>query len=334
MEKIRVYLARKRWVPIAIATLILSVLLTIASPAFLTLANLQGVLVQASVTGIVAVGMTLIILSGGIDISLGAILFFTSTIFATIMHSTGSYALAFSAAIFSACALGGLNGILVVKFRINPLITTLATYTMYRGLAIHLSGAENIPVPREMGVLGNGKIYGLPVPIILLVVTLATGVYLLTKTRFGIYLKAIGNSAQSARESSLPVSLVTVAAYLIGGLTTGIAGLVLLARVGGLQSGIGIGIEFTVIAAVVLGGTKLSGGTGTVFGSIIGAIFLVLIDNGLNLMSVTPYIYDAVKGFVLLVAVVTDRVSLARQANRLLEHKAARIRSTARLGLK
>lgn len=332
MGNLNVYLARKRWVPIAIATLILGAVLSIASPAFLTLSNLQGVLVQASITGIVAVGMTMIILSGGIDISLGAILFFTSAIFATLIQSTGSYPLAITLALLSACALGGLNGVLVVKFRINPLITTLATYTMYRGLAIHLSGAQNIPVPREMGVLGNGKLYGLPVPIIILVVVLMVGIYLLTKTRFGIYVRAIGNSPQSARESSLPVNWVTVAAYVIGGLTTGIAGLVLLARVGGLQSGIGIGIEFTVIAAVVLGGTKLSGGAGTVFGSVIGAIFLVLIDNGLNLMNVTPYIYDTVKGVVLLVAVVTDRVSLARQANRLLEHRGVRIRSTARLG--
>jgi len=323
---IKNFLSRKRWVSIVVATLCLGVVLSILSPVFLKLSNMQAVLVQASVTGIMAVGMAFIILTGGIDISMGAILFFTSSLFAQVMTSTGSYALSFSAAILSACLLGGLNGYLVVTFKITPLITTLATYTMYRGMAIHLTGAKNIPVPREMGFLGNGKILGIPVPIILLIIIFVIGVFLLSKTRFGIYVRAIGNSAQSATESNLPVNPATIAVYLIGGVTAGISGLILLARVGGLQSGIGIGIEFTVIAAVVLGGTKLSGGSGTIIGSVIGAIFLVLINNGLNLVNASPYIYDIVRGTVLLVAVIIDRVSVTRQAKLVLEQKAMRIK--------
>ncbi len=328
MNIIKKYLSKKRWVAIVFATFFLGVILTFVSPVFLKFNNLQSVLVQASVTGIVAVGMTFIILTGGIDISLGAILFFTSALFAKIIVGTGSYIFAFVAAIGSACLLGLLNGFLVNKFKMSPLITTLATYTMYRGMAIHLTSAQNVPVPREFGFIGNGKIAGIPVPIILLFIVFGIGIYLLTKTRFGLYVRAIGNSSQSAIESNLPVKKVTLMVYLIGGFTSAIAALILLARVGGLQSGIGIGVEFTVIAAVVLGGTKLSGGAGTVVGSVIGAIFLVLIDNGLNLMNASPYIYDIVRGAVLLTAVIIDRVSIVRQTKHLLEQKAMRIESS------
>lgn len=331
MNVIRSKVAGIKWLAIAMAILLLGLLLSILSPVFLTVSNLQGVLVQASVTGIMAVGMTFVILSAGIDISVGAILYFTAALFAKLIEVTGNIALAFGAAILCACLLGGLNGFLIVKFKMTPLITTLATYTMYRGMAIHLTGAQNIPVPREVGYLGNGKIYGIPLPIILFVLIVILGSYILTKTRFGLYVKAIGNSTQSAIESRLPVSASIIGAYLIGGFVTGIGALILLARVGGLQSGMGIGYEFTVIAAVVLGGTKLSGGSGTMVGSVLGAVFLVLIDNGLNLIGASPYIYDIVKGAVLLAAVIVDKVSVVRQSKQLLEQKALRIRSAVSL---
>ena len=327
MLNIKSNINKMRWLPIALATSCMGMILTAVSPAFLTLSNIQSVLVQSSVTGIMAVGMTFIILTAGIDISMGAILFFASALFAQLMIATDSYFLAFTVSLSFSCLLGWLNGFLVVRFKIAPLITTLATYTMYRGMAIHLTGAQNIPVPREMGFLGNGEIFSIPVPIITLIIVTISGIYLLTKTRFGLYAKAIGNSAQSARETNLPVKIVTIAVYAIGGLTTGLAAFILLARVGGLQSGIGIGIEFTVIAAVVLGGTKLSGGSGTVLGSVIGAIFLVLIDNGLNLMNASPYAYDIVKGGVLLTAVIIDKLATVRQSRIIQEQKKRRIQT-------
>jgi len=324
--------SRQKWIAIAAATVVLCGLLTAASPAFLTLSNFQGILIQSSVTAIMAIGMTFIILSGGIDISIGAILFFTSALFAQLMLDTNSYALSFSVAMACATALGAVNGFLVIRFRMSPLITTLATYSIYRGMAIHLTGAQNIPVPREMGFLGNGKILGLPVPIILLLVVFCIGLYLLTQTRFGVFVRAIGNSQRSARETGLPVARVTMAVYAIGGFVTGIAALVLLARVGGLQSGIGIGIEFTVIAAVILGGTKLTGGAGSMVGSVIGAVFLVLIDNGLNLLNASPFIYDVVRGGVLLAAVAFDRISAYRQSRQLKEQRRARLHEAVMAG--
>ncbi|WP_417419314.1 ABC transporter permease [Hoeflea sp.] len=318
---------RQKWLAIFLATCCLTLILTVVSPVFLTLSNMQSVLVQSSVTAIMAIGMTYIILTAGIDISVGAILFFTSALFAQTMLETGSYVLSFALAMLCATVLGALNGVLIVKFRISPLITTLATYSMYRGAAIHLTGAQNIPVPREMGYLGNGRLFGLPVPILILIVVFLFGLYLLNYTRFGVYVRALGNSERSATETGLPIQKVTVAAYAITGFLTGIAALVLLARVGGLQSGIGIGIEFTVIAAVILGGTKLTGGSGTIVGSVFGAVFLVLIDNGLNLLNASPYIYDIVRGSVLVAAVVVDRVSSVRRERTLQNRKAARLRA-------
>ncbi|WP_380056144.1 ABC transporter permease [Falsihalocynthiibacter sp. SS001] len=320
-------LFRQKWMAIFAATVCLSAVLTAVSPVFLTLSNMQSVLVQASVTAIMAIGMTYIILTAGIDISVGAILFFTSALFAQLMLETDSYVLSFVVAMICASALGALNGILIIKFRISPLITTLATYSIYRGAAIHLTGAQNIPVPREMGFLGNGRILGIPVPILILLLVVIAGVYILNHTRFGVYIRALGNSERSAHETNLPTNKITVLAYGISGMLTGIAALVLLARVGGLQSGIGIGIEFTVIAAVILGGTKLTGGSGTVIGSVIGAVFLVLIDNGLNLMNASPYIYDIVRGGVLLAAVSVDRYSQHRQKSNLARQKTERLRA-------
>ena len=326
MEQLKTLFSRQKWLAIALATVGLGALLTLLSPAFLTLSNFQSILVQSSVTAIMAIGMAFIIMSGGIDISMGAILFFTSALFAQLMLDTGSYPLAFIAAMTCATALGALNGALVIWFKMSPLITTLATYSIYRGMAIHLTGAQNIPVPRDMGFLGNGRIWGIPVPILLLLVVFAIGIYALTRTRFGVFVRAIGNSQRSARETNLPIGRTTILVYAIGGFVTGIAALILLARVGGLQSGIGIGIEFTVIAAVILGGTKLTGGSGTIVGSVIGALFLVLIDNGLNLMNASPYIYDIVRGAVLLAAVVVDRLSAHRAAQQLVRQRGLRLR--------
>lgn len=319
-------LRRQKWLPIMVATLAFGVVLSLLSPAFLTLPNMQSILVQASVTAIMAIGMTFIILAGGIDISVGAILFFTSALFAQTVQMTDSYWLALSVAMVAATALGAANGVLVLRFGISPLITTLATYSIYRGAAIHLTGAQNIPVPREMGFLGNGRIFGIPVPILILIVVFVIALYLLTKTRFGVQVRALGNSERSARETGLPIGRITMAIYAIGGFVTGLSALILIARVGGLQSGIGIGIEFTVIAAVILGGTKLTGGSGTLTGSVIAAVFLVLIDNGLNLINASPFVYDIVRGSVLVAAVAFDRISTLRQHNRLQAQKDALLR--------
>lgn len=327
MEKIKKYLSQMPWLAVVLATIILCIVFSSLSPAFLQFSNFQAVLVQSSITGIMAVGMSFVIMTSGIDISVGAILLLTATVFAYVFQGTQSFAIALASAIATAIVTGAVNGYLVYRFKMAPMITTLATFNVFRGIAIHISKAQNVPIPREYCFLGNGKIADIPIPLIIFLCVFVVGYYLLAKTRFGTYVKAIGNSIESAKETNLPVKRTLIGAYLLAGLTAGISGILLLSRTSGLQNGMGIGLDFTVIAAVVLGGTKLSGGSGTIIGSVIGAIFLMLIDNGLNLIQASPYIYDAVRGLVLLAAVIVDRVSVSKQEKTLLEQKAERINS-------
>ncbi len=325
MGKIKNVISRQRWVSIVLATFVLGILLSFLSPAFLDFGNFENIIVQSSITAIMTVGMTFIIMTGGIDISVGAILFFTGSLFAQMLESGFNVWLAIVVTIVSAAILGALNGILVVYTKMAPFIVTLATYNVYRGIALRITNAGNIPVPREASFLGTSSVGVVPTPIVILLVILAVGLILAKYTRFGIYTKAIGNSRVSAHESGLPVNKTLIIAYMLGGLTAGISGLVLIGRIGGLQSGLGLGEEFSVIAAVVLGGTKLSGGSGSLIGSIIGSIFLLLINNGLNLVGVDIYLYEVVTGVVLIAAVLIDRLSVNKQELSLLEAKKRRM---------
>ena len=328
MLRIQEYLSSKLWLSVVIATMVLCVVFSILSPVFLQWSNFRAVLVQSSITGIMAVGLCFVIMTGGIDISIGAILLLSATVFAYTVNGTESFMLAFLAAMGTATLAGILNGVLVYYFKMAPMITTLATYNIYNGIALHISKTENVPIDRTYTFLGNGKILDIPIPLLILLLVVLIGSYLLVQTRFGTYVRAVGNSMKSAVESNLPARNTIITAYLLAGFTAGLAGVLLISRTAGLQNSLGVGTEFTCIAAVVLGGTALSGGSGSVVGSVFGAVFLILIDNGLNLMQASPFIYDAVRGVVLLAAVSVDRLSTARQAKTLLEQKAVRIGST------
>jgi ribose transport system permease protein len=208
--------------------------------------------------------------------------------------------------------LGLINGLLTNYMRINPLVTTLATLSVYRGLAIHINQARITIPPKTARFLGIGKIAGIPVPLIAVIVVTIIGTIVLRYTRFGRYALAFGSSKRSAFESKLPVKMVNLAVYTIAGVCAGLGGLIMLGRIGAVQTDMGIGIEFTVITAVVLGGTLLSGGYASMLGSLMGAILLVMIDNGLNLIHASAFIYDIVRGSVLIGAVFIDRVAMRR----------------------
>lgn len=329
MKKIIDSIKNGKSMSIVAATIVLCIVLSFLSPSFLSISNMSNIILQASVTGILAVGMTFVIATSGIDISVGAILFFCGSVFAKMAFSGWNVWLAIIITVTASTIFGALNGFLIVKTKMMPFIVTLVTYNIYRGLALHITGAGNIPVTTDYSFLGTGKIFGVSVPTILFIVILIIGIYLMTMTKFGIYVKAIGNSEKSALETGLPVTAATIGAYGFAGFTAGLGGLILIGRIGGLQSGMGIGMEFTVIAAVVLGGTLLSGGSGNVLGSAIGACFLLLINNGLNLIQASVYAYDIVTGGVLLIAVIIDRMSSVRQTKAMLEQKARRIRGEA-----
>ena len=330
LQSIFASLRGARWVPVLAGVLLLGLVFSVLSPAFLQFRNLQNITVQAAVTGVMAAGMTFVIMAAGIDISVGAIVYL-SLVLAVEVAREGpapfAVYLAYPVGIGAGLALGLLNGLLTNFLRINPLVTTLATYVMYRGLAIHITKAKNIPAPRATRFLGIGTIAGFPVPLLTVLVVVIVSAFVLHRTRFGRYVLAIGASERSARQSGLPIRKVLIAVYTIAGVCAGLGGLVLIGRVGAVQSDVGIGIEFTVITAVVLGGTNLAGGRGSIIGSLIGAILLVMIDNGLHLIHASPYIYDIVRGSVLVGAVLIDRLSAAQRSGSWSPFRGIRLRT-------
>ncbi len=321
----------KPWFTIFAALIILCVISSFIMPAFLQISNFRAILVAASTTAVMGVGLTFVIMTGGIDISIGGIVYLTAIIYCVTMNEINNVFLAVVFAVGAASLAGILNGYLVHKFQMAPMITTLATLNIYKGIGLTISGGRNYAVPREATFWGKGKVAGLPIPIIILVVMIILGIYLFSKTRFGTYARAVGNSAASAEESHLPVRNTLMQAYLLAGFTAGVAGLIYVSRTGGLQGDLGNGIEFTVIAAVVLGGTKLIGGAGTIPGTIMGAIFLVIIDNVLTMLGANPYVFEAVRGTILLFAVTADRATFVRQFKAVRHEKFERIREGAKL---
>ena len=318
-------LRKARWIAVLVGILVLGFIFAQLNPSFLNIKNLQNILVQAAVTGVMAIGMTFVIMTAGIDISVGGILYLTlvlATEFSLKTQIGQSVPVSiYLVAVVVGTLLGFINGLVINYIGINPLITTLATLSIYRGLAIHINQAR-ITIPNQVArFLGIGSLQGIPMPLIILVIILILGMFLLRYTRFGRYALAVGSSERSAVESGLPVKSVLLGCYALVGFLAGLAGMILLGRVGAVQTDIGIGIEFTVITAVVLGGTLLSGGSASILGSVMGAVFLVMIDNGLNLINASAYVYDIVRGSVLVGAVLIDRASSLKGLGKLLPWK-------------
>jgi ribose transport system permease protein len=303
---------RVRWVAVLVGVFLLGAGFSFLSPAFLTARNLGNIAIQSAITGVMAVGMTFVIMTAGIDISVGAIAYLTSALGAALVIQYQSPIIMYLIGIFLGILLGLINGLIINFLRINPLVTTLATLYIYRGLGIHANQAGITIVHQGARFFGIGSIAGVPMPLILPILIGIIGALILNYTRFGRYVLAIGNSQDAAHDSGLPVRQVLIAVYVVAGLCAGLGGLILAGRVGAVSSDQGVNIEFTVITASVLGGTNLYGGRGSILGSLIGAVLLVMIDDGLNLISASPYIYDTVRGAVLVGAVMIDRASTLR----------------------
>lgn len=303
-----------RWLAVLIGILVLGIVFSLLSPAFLQTRNMQNIAVQAAATGVMAVGMTFVIMTAGIDISVGAILYLSVAATAWVALNGPAPAapyVAYGVGIVVGVVLGLVNALCINLLRINPLVTTLATLSIFRGLATRVIEARILIPPDEVRFLGIGDVAGVPMPILVALVVVIVGIFMLNNTRFGRYVLAVGASKRSAHESGLPVQRTLIQVYIVVGFCAGLGGLISLGRVGAVQSDMGIGVEFTVITAVVLGGTLLSGGRGSIIGSLMGAILLVMVDNGLNLINASPFIYDVVRGAVLIGAVLIDRAATA-----------------------
>lgn len=304
----------QRYSLIVMLLLITALFASISKP-FFTVTNLDNILSQAAATAIAAVGMTYVIIIAEIDISIGALMSLAMSVawmVAVVPGARAGEAAAVNAWIYpvglaAGLLLGLINALLINGLRINALIATLATFFAFRGAALKMVGADDKAfLSSPVMFLGRTHLFGVSLPVFVMIAVAAIGAVVLGRTPVGRYLYAIGGSQRSAVETGLPLRRMRLVAYGASGLCTAIAGLIIIGQVGTLQSGLGIGFEFTVITAVVVGGTSLLGGRGTIVGSILGAILLVVIDNGLNLINASVYIYDVVKGVILLIAVVID----------------------------
>jgi ribose transport system permease protein len=314
------------WISILIGAVLLALLLSVLQPAFFSIVNFKNIFLAASIVGIMAIGETFVIMSGGIDISVAMNVFLMMSLMSEVEKILPAPAVLL-VGIIGGTSLGVLSGFLVSKLKIPPLIATLATLAIARGFGYLIIQSKMRSVEESTRVLGTTQVFGLPLPIIIMAVMIVIGHLLLKKTRFGRYALAIGDDEIAARESGIPIERIQFLTYAFNGFCAGLASLVFIGRLGTVQTDTAYGMEFQVITAVVLGGTKLIGGKGTVIGALIGALFLTLIENGMNLMELNIFYYDIARGLILFIAVVIDQLSYNRKQRALILERALRIRS-------
>ena len=288
--------------------IVICIFASILSDSFLSISNLFNVIKQITVAGIVGCGMSFVILTGGIDLSVGSIVGLSGAIAAGIMSTTGNAFLAVLAALGIGILCGAANGFFVAQCDIPPFIATLGMMTLLRGcVLVYTQGAPISIKVDAYKFIGKGVIAGVPVPVILLLLLYLIAHYLLTQTSFGRNVYAFGGNREAARLSGISVKQTEWLVYILNGLMSSIAAVVLTARLGSAQSTSGEGIEMDAIAAVILGGTSLSGGSGFVLPTVVGAMIMGIIDNILTLMNVNPHATNIVKGAVVLIAVLVDK---------------------------
>ena len=289
---------------------LLSINLSIASPNFLTPSSLFSVLRQVSYSGLIAFGMTFIILIGGIDLSVGAILALVGIVTASLIQAGMDPILASCIGLLLGAACGAINGLLVSFGRIAPFIATLATMILFRGIAQEYSQSKPISINVDgfFNEIGSGYLFDtIPVPVVLMLLVYFMLWFVLKKTRFGRHVYALGGSEDVARISGLKVRSLKLWVYTLSGLMSGLAALVVTSRLSSASPNAGAMYELDAIAAVVLGGTSLSGGRGWIFGTLVGVVLLGILSNGLNLLNVSSNYQLIIKGVVILFAVLLDR---------------------------
>lgn len=290
-----------------IGFLVLCGILTLLSANFLTTSNLLNVALQTSVVAIMAFGMTFVILTAGIDLSVGSVLALSGAVMAAMTVRFGPAGILVGLVVGT--LLGTLNGLFVTLAKIAPFIATLAMLAIARGLTYVYTNGQPIRVSsRTFTYFGQGVLLGIPVPVILMVVTFIVSLLVLTQTRLGRYVYAIGSNPEVTRLSGIPINRYTVIVYAISGFLAAVGGLVLTGRLASADPNNATGTELDVIAAVVIGGTSLFGGRGSVVGTLIGALIIAVVGNGLVLLNVSAFWQQPVKGSIILIAVLADSV--------------------------
>jgi len=285
----------------------LGVVLWILTPHFLTVSNLLNVAQQTSINAIIAVGLTFVIISGGIDLSVGSIVAFSGVVLASLLQRELAFPLALGGGLAVGLLCGLVNGVLITYGKLPPFIATLGMMSVARGGALLFTDGRPISgFSESFRQLATGEILHIPVPVVLMAAVYAVAHFVLRRTKFGRYVYAIGGNEEAALLSGVRVRLYKTMVYGTGGLLSALAATVLTARLNSAQPIAGINYELDAIAATVIGGTSLMGGQGSVIGTLIGALIMGVLRNGLNLLGVSSFIQQVVIGAVIIVAVLMD----------------------------
>lgn len=293
---------------IYIAFMLIFLVLTFSNPVFLSVTNLINIMKQASITSVIAIGTTFILIAGGLDLSSGSVAALAG-VSSAMFGLPGEYPfiIALLVAIGVGAVCGLLNGLIVSKGHVSPFITTLGMMTIARGMALIVTGAKPVfGLSKEYILLGSGKLFGVPNLIFAMLLVLIISYITLNRTKFGRHIYAVGGNEASAYVSGINIVKIKMLVYMIGGILSGFAGLLLAGRI---QSGtpvMGQGLELDAIAAAVIGGVSTTGGIGKVYGAVIGALMLAMVSNGLDLLNISPYIQQVIKGLIIVFAVFFD----------------------------
>ena len=302
-----------------IALIVLCIVLSVMSDKFFTTENGLNVLRQIAVNICIATGMTLIVLTGGIDLSVGSILALCGAVAAGLLKSgieipSGDLFIGFTVtgALLAGMLLGSLlgwwNGFAITKFNVPPFVATLAMLTIARGFTmLYTKGHPISNLGKPFAFIGSGSLLGVPTPVWIAILVVLFAVFLTQKTRLGRYIYAIGGNEQAAKLSGINISKIKIMVYSMAGALAALGGIIVTARLDSAQPNAGISYELDAIAAVVIGGTSLSGGKGSIWGTVMGAIIIGVLNNGLVLLNVSPFWQQVVKGTVILLAVIIDK---------------------------
>ena len=294
-----------------------TIVMALASPIFITRLNIEAILLALSVEATIAVGMVILLISGGLDLSVGSTLAFVGVVTGLALSAGLGTVLSILLGLLAALSAGLLNGTLVAKLKINPFITTLGTMITIRGLLLILAeGRAVLNLPKSFTVIGQGRFNGIQFPIFILLILVVSGDILLRNSRFFRQSYYIGGNENAARLSGINVDLVKIFNYCLVAVLAGVAGLMLTARFGSSSLTVGTGIELRVITACIIGGASLSGGEGSVLGAFLGALFMGMLANALNLLGVDVYYQSFITGLILILAVVFDVLNERRKASR------------------
>lgn len=287
----------------------LIIMFSFINPRFATYSNLLNVLTQSSTYVIVAMGMTLVITKGGIDLSVGSLMALVTCVAFAMMEGGVHFGPALLAMFAMAAALGAINGLVIAFLAVPALIATLGTMVAFRGFALlHSAGKLYYGLPPEVVWLGQGNILGIPVPVIIAALFVAFTYWLFNMTRFGVHVRAVGGNREAARLAGIRVSRVEVLVYVFMGLAVALGGLLWMARIDGTQATLGTAMEIHVIAATIIGGTSLFGGRGSIYGTLLGALLLTMLNNALVIAGVEFFWQLVAVGVIVITAVTINNI--------------------------